>query len=384
MFRVHVIFAPDNAPPITTVGSTTYFHVRHNDLWIMAASRFDANPALVFELLFRIISVGESLLGGQITEALVRRQDIFLYELLDEMVDFGYPQTSDVTSLKMLVNQDRRDVGLPLSSLMSQVTGQTSWRPADVKHSKNECYLDVIESLNVVVDSAGDTRRATVDGKIMMKAFLSGMPECQVGLNNELRPDHVAGEQTPGASLSDCNFHQCVRLDAYERMGEISFIPPNGEFELMSYNTTQGVHVPLVVRVSTYDRSGALIPTIRLCTHTPSEFHVSDIVVWIPAPSSANKARCNASTGKARYEARENAIAWRIPRLSGGSEASITTDGNVPWPPSTPLVVDFSVLMYCASGIVVRYLKVTEQSGYRTVKWVRYLTRASGSYIVRA
>lgn len=39
--------------------------------------------------------------------------------------------------------------------------------------------------------------------------------------------------------------------------------------------------------------------------------------------------------------------------------------------------------MFTSSGLIVRFLKVFEQSNYNSIKWVRYLTKASGSYQVR-
>ena len=39
--------------------------------------------------------------------------------------------------------------------------------------------------------------------------------------------------------------------------------------------------------------------------------------------------------------------------------------------------------MLTASGLIVRFLKVFEKSNYQSIKWVRYLTKASGSYQVR-
>lgn len=39
--------------------------------------------------------------------------------------------------------------------------------------------------------------------------------------------------------------------------------------------------------------------------------------------------------------------------------------------------------MFTASGLLVRFLKVFEKSGYQSVKWVRYLSKANGSYQVR-
>jgi hypothetical protein len=36
--------------------------------------------------------------------------------------------------------------------------------------------------------------------------------------------------------------------------------------------------------------------------------------------------------------------------------------------------------MFTASGLLVRFLKVFEKSNYQSVKWVRYLTTAKGTY----
>lgn len=41
------------------------------------------------------------------------------------------------------------------------------------------------------------------------------------------------------------------------------------------------------------------------------------------------------------------------------------------------------VVMFTATGLLVRFLKVFEKSGYQSVKWVRYLSKANGSYQIR-
>ena len=58
------------------------------------------------------------------------------------------------------------------------------------------------------------------------------------------------------------------------------------------------------------------------------------------------------------------------------------TTNRVPWA-RPPIDVDFQVLMFTASGLLVRFLKVFEKSNYNSVKWVRYLTKAAGSYQIR-
>lgn len=43
------------------------------------------------------------------------------------------------------------------------------------------------------------------------------------------------GGKSKSVELEDVKFHQCVRLSRFENDRTISFIPPDGEFELMSY-----------------------------------------------------------------------------------------------------------------------------------------------------
>lgn len=41
--------------------------------------------------------------------------------------------------------------------------------------------------------------------------------------------------------LEDVKFHQCVRLSRFDNDRTISFIPPDGDFELMSYRLSTQV-----------------------------------------------------------------------------------------------------------------------------------------------
>lgn len=56
---------------------------------------------------------------------------------------------------------------------------------------------------------------------------------------------HVGGK-SKSVELEDVKFHQCVRLSRFENDRTISFIPPDGEFELMSYRLN--THVSTLVR----------------------------------------------------------------------------------------------------------------------------------------
>lgn len=75
--------------------------------------------------------------------------------------------------------------------------------------------------------------------------------------------------------------------------------------------------------------------------------------------------------------------------MQGNSEATLNADADLTstttrqaWS-RPPINVDFQVLMFTASGLLVRFLKVFEKSNYQSVKWVRYVTKSEGSYQIR-
>lgn len=50
-----------------------------------------------------------------------------------------------------------------------------------------QVFLDVVESVNLLVNSNGTVVRSEVVGALKMRTFLSGMPECKLGLNDKAR-----------------------------------------------------------------------------------------------------------------------------------------------------------------------------------------------------
>lgn len=55
------------------------------------------------------------------------------------------------------------------------------------------------------------------------------------------------GNQGPPIAIDDLTFHQCVKLTKFDSERAISFVPPDGEFELMKYRTTENIIQPFKV-----------------------------------------------------------------------------------------------------------------------------------------
>ncbi|EIM20921.1 clathrin adaptor, mu subunit [Wallemia mellicola CBS 633.66] len=400
IFRVQVVSNPDVRSPIITLGSTSFFHVRHNNLYIMAVTKCNALAALVFEFIYKFIKVCTSYLGNLIEES-VKNNFVLIYELLDEILDFGYPQNSEIDALKMYITTEgvksEQAIREDSSKITSQATGATSWRRADVKYRKNEAFVDVVENVNLMMSAQGNILRADVDGQILMRAYLSGMPECKFGLNDKLvleRSDRtrIVDDSALGGAveLDDCQFHQCVRLGKFDTDRTISFIPPDGEFELMRYRSTHNVNLPFKISAVVNEIGRSRVEyTIRIKANFGNKLSANTVILRIPTPLNTTEVKCNAPMGKAKYVPDENHIVWKIPRMQGQTETTLTANAELTstttrqaWS-RPPINVDFQVLMYTSSGLSVRFLKVFEKSNYQSVKWVRYLTKSQGSYQIR-
>jgi len=398
IFRIQVVSNPDVRSPIITLGSTSFFHVRHENIYVVAVTKCNANAALVFEFLYRAIQIGRSYFG-KVDEEAIKNNFVLFYELLDEILDFGYPQNSETDTLKMYITTEgvksEQAVREDSAKITIQATGATSWRRADVKYRKNEAFVDVIENVNLMMGAKGNVLRADVDGQILMRAYLSGMPECKFGLNDKLvleKSDRKRGAASDAADveLDSCQFHQCVKLNKYETDRSISFTPPDGEFELMRYRSTTNVNLPFKVHPIVDEVSKSRVEyNINLKANFDAKLSGSNIVLRIPTPLNTTNVKCQVLLGKAKYVPADNLIVWKIPKMQGMTEVTLQADlersattTQKTWS-RAPIEVDFQVLMFTASGLLVRFLKVFEKSNYQSVKWVRYLTRAQGTYAVR-
>ncbi|KAJ5461588.1 Clathrin adaptormu subunitC-terminal [Penicillium daleae] len=412
IFRIQVIANPQVRSPILTLGSTTFSHVKHENIYLVAVTKSNANAALVFEFLYRLIVLGRSYFG-KFDEEAVKNNFVLIYELLDEILDFGYPQNTETDTLKMYITTEGVKSAIAnsptdSSRITQQATGALSWRRSDIKYRKNEAFVDVIEDVNLLMSATGTVLRADVNGQIVMRAYLTGTPECKFGLNDRLLLDSGASSGANGGrgggisgnnkatraaagsvTLEDCQFHQCVKLGRFDADRIISFVPPDGEFELMRYRATENVNLPFKVHPIVREIGTTKVEySVAIKANYSSKLFATNVVVRIPTPLNTAKTTERTSQGRAKYEPEQNNIVWKIARFSGQSEFVLNAEATLTsmthqkaWS-RPPLSLSFSILMFTSSGLLVRYLKVFEKSNYSSVKWVRYMTRA-GSYEIR-
>ncbi len=203
----------------------------------MVVSKRNVNLALIFSFIYKL----EQILIDYfkvLEEETIRDNFVLIYELLDEIIDHGYPQTTETKILKEFIKTESNQKfdskkELELSRTFTNVI---SWRTEGIKHKKNEAFLDVIEKVDSIIGPNGNVLHSQVLGVVKMKSCLSGMPNVVLGLNDKVLFESK-GKSTNNRTveMDDLKFHQCVNINKFESERSIEFVPPDGDFELMSY-----------------------------------------------------------------------------------------------------------------------------------------------------
>ena len=102
--------------------------------------------------------------------------------------------------------------------------------------------MDVIEKLNMTVNEEGNVVKAEVNGSLMMNTQLSGMPFLKLGLNDQKLFEMKGKSTLNTVEFEAVKFHQCVNLRKFDDDRVITFTPPDGEFELMTYRLEADVY----------------------------------------------------------------------------------------------------------------------------------------------
>jgi AP-1 complex subunit mu len=323
---------------------------------------------------------------------------VLVYELLDEVMDHGYPQISEVKVLKEYILQGANK--LAPAKPPQAVTNIVSWRTEGIKYKKNEVFLDVVEKLNLLVAANGTVLFSEILGSVKMRSYLSGMPELKLGLNDKALLDAQgrggaggAAAAKKGVEMEDIKFHQCVRLTRFESDRTISFIPPDGDFELMSYRLNTQVK-PLIWVETVIEAHGR--SRVEYMVKAKSQFKersvANNVEILIPVPPDVDSPAFKANMGTVTYVPDLECIKWSIKHFSGGKEVLMRAHFGLPsvtgddadaqkWRKKS-IQVKFEIPYLTVSNIQVRYLKILEKSGYSSFPWVRYIT-TSGDYQLR-
>ncbi len=379
--------------PIMQEGPYTYVYIKHDSLYIMAVTNKNANAMVILNFLYLVVDVFQDYFNS-LEEESIKDNFVIIYELLDEMMDFGYPQSTDSKMLKTFIrpgDANKVEKKVLAEGVTGMLTGATPWREEGIKHKKNEVFLDVIEKLNLLVASNGTVLHSEILGTVKMKSYLSGMPELKLGLNDKILMQNRGRTRGKAVEMDDIRFHQCVRLSRFESNRTISFIPPDGEFDFMHYRLNTKVRPLIWIEAQVESHKNSRIEfLIKAKSNFKRRSNANNVEISVSVPEDADSPNFKTSIGKVEYEADKSCMTWKIKQFAGQKQYMMRAHFGLPSVTSDdsdaalkkPISVKFEIPYFTVSGIQVRYLKITEKSGYHALPWVRYITQ-NGDYQVR-
>jgi len=377
-FWEEVTKAPSKEEVLPVISTAKHYliHIYRNELFFLSVVNAEFPPLLVLEFLHRLIDTFKEYFSD-VSEEGLKSNFITVVQLLDEMMDNGFPMITEPNILKdMILQQGFKNIvigGSTVSDVLPENTVTSiPWRKS-VKYTNNEIYLDIIEEIDLIQDPNGQVVWQEVSGDVQCTCHLSGMP------------DLVLIFQNPKL-LDDCSFHPCVRYNRYEKEKVISFIPPDGVFHLLKYRVGgTGLVKPIFVKpeIKFTEHAGNVNITVGLQSTNGKALEA--VMLTIPFPEAVASTSLTATHGAVDYDETKKILKWDIGKISSKSPVLSGTVSLLPGasiPEMNPIIqVDFKITMFSASGIKVESLTLYAEK-YKPYKGVRSVTKA-GKYQVR-
>jgi len=371
-------------PPVISTPHHYLISIYRCNIHFVSVCMTEVPPLFVVEFLHRVVDTFQDYFN-ECTESSIKENYVVVYELLDEMLDNGYPLATEANILKELIKPPNilRTVVNTVTgkSNVSEVlpTGQLSnipWRRAGVKYTNNEAYFDVIEEVDAIIDKQGATVTAEIHGSIECSVKLTGMPDLTMSFVNPRLFD-------------DVSFHPCVRFKRWESDRILSFVPPDGNFRLCSYRIGTGsvVAIPLYIRhnLSWHGGSQGKLDMTVGPKQTMGRT-VEQVKVEIPMPKTVLDCNLTASQGKYSFDPVSKVLVWEIGKIEQTKPPNIRGSVNLvtgasPASTNPTINVHFAISQLAVSGLKVNRLDMYGEK-YKPFKGVKYITKA-GRFQVR-
>ncbi|XP_076442767.1 uncharacterized protein LOC143281440 [Babylonia areolata] len=245
-------------------------------------------------------------------------------------------------------------------------------REKTLTYNKDELQAEVWDEYEAVIDRDGHTLNQKARVRMFVLAFLTGMPACELGINDRTRKgkevvgrhDIIPVKTEDWIRIEDPEFHSVVDLDTYEKTNNIRFHPLDAcQFELLRFRVRprENRELPLQLRVQQIMkdrhfeiRCDMLVTGYHAFSKKCGQFPCEDIEIHFKIPETwiylfryerkfkygsfkamtrkpgkikgleritmmaqglLNPALMEASAGTAKYEHLHRSVVWRVPRL---------------------------------------------------------------------
>ncbi len=386
--------------PVFNKDGINYVFVRSSSLYVVLTSRFNMQATIAVDFLNVLVKNIKDYCGVFSEEA-IRKNFVLVYELLDEMMDFGYPQTTEVKNLKDLIVSKVakcKNVNPAKSSFLNfslNTIGSSATQKSIAENKSNEIFVDGIERISVVFNSSGCVINSSIDGCIQMKSYLLGEPTLKLSLCDDVI---VGDNQNFGIKLDNYSFDKCVDDKNFEMNRTLIIKPPTGEFVAMNYRISQNFLYPFKIYPFLSEISNYKIEfMLKISSTFNTDATASKVNIKFSVPKTSSTVKLDlpkdkeAKLQKAEYDDSEKCVNWEIQKFKGQKQHSMVAIITLKEELNIyqirkelgPIKMTFEVNNYMASSLFIKYLRI-EGHGQKKPpqRWLRYITQ-SNSYISR-
>ena len=396
--NVNFIKEEEIAPPLFNIDGINFIYVKTDDLYIVISTLDNASPNYYLEVLDRIIKVIKDHIGI-LNEETIRKNFVLIYEIIDEMIDFGYPQLSDTEQVKEFVFTepvvDLKNLNRFREIFNSNIKSKEGAERSIIdKNNANEIYVDIIEKITCLFNKNGSIISSGIDGCIKMKSYLKNSPEMKIIFTDDI----ILGKSSYGGgrmSLAGYNFCQGVRTSDFENERVLYIIPPQGEFILMNYRINNEFAPPFKIYTIMEEFDYKLELRIKLLANFDNNTKAGNIKLTFNAPKDTQSVyftipKQYKDIHKTDYNQNEHICTWYIPKINGGNEITLdvkftlqVNKPNLSRREVGPIIMSFEIPNYNVSHMQIKELRVlANDPKYNAKRWVRVFTKAK-SYVTR-
>ncbi|KFV79404.1 AP-3 complex subunit mu-1 [Struthio camelus australis] len=383
----------ENVPPVISTPHHYLISIYRDKIFFVSVIQTEVPPLFVIEFLHRVADTFQDYFG-ECSETAIKDNVVIVYELLEEMLDNGFPLATESNILKELIKPPTI-----LRSVVNSITGSSNvgdtlptgqlsnipWRRAGVKYTNNEAYFDVIEEIDAIIDKSAALHNVcyTLD-KVLSVFFccffffkLSGIPDLSLSFMNP-------------RLLDDVSFHPCIRFKRWESERVLSFIPPDGNFRLISYRVSSQnlVAIPVYVKhmISFKENSSSGRFDVTIGPKQNMGKTVEGVVMTVHMPKAVLNMNLTSTQGSYTFDPVTKVLTWdvgkitpqKLPNLKG----IVNLQSGAPKPEENPsLNIQFKIQQLAISGLKVNRLDMYGEK-YKPFKGVKYITKA-GKFQVR-
>ncbi|OHS99288.1 Adaptor complexes medium subunit family protein [Tritrichomonas foetus] len=347
-----------NPPQIIESLGNVFILTRNTDIYIVGVCD-TSNTSIASVIIKNISGILHNILKDGFNESSVKADYPLIYQILDMYLNNGVPFIEESSTILSTLDNN--------SQVKLISNANCPWRAEEDYKGQGEFYLDVVETLEVRINSKGKADLLVLHGMLNIVTKLSGYPFVSVSISSP----HM---------LEDYSLHRCVDPSQFQSK-KFRFIPPNGGFTLMTYLAKpQITNLPIFISPKfTWSKINVIFEVVvRLDDVLPKPKKIN---VYFELPEGVSPPSMACEGGTITYDLTQRIVKWDI---DPESKDSMILNGSAAIAPEFNyhacdiiITTNFMAKGYSASGINIEKAEI---DGFpKVLKSIQYITK-SGVY----